>query len=415
MAFISQTPKRAHGWRDTLPVHPACELITELTPVERYELGADIKADGLRVPIVVYIDPQEKAWLLDGRSRLDGMERVGIGFKLGPSKFRASKDTPRVWAMSFPSGSSYPMTLPSSSIGQFVLTMRDIDPYAYVLSVNIRRRHLTAEQKRDLIDKLLKRDPGKSDRQIAKVVGAHPTTVGTVRKEAEKRGDVSKLDTRTDAKGRAQPAHKAPLSPTIFYQKLEPEPPAVKRRDDWREALRAHLAERTGEELVAGDLFDQFGANMPLHDATRPWVSRGKELGTTPHSVMRWAAFSQALRRLNVSFDPPLTKVTRLTIESADKTRHAKVEEPAASEAPTSLRSKPEDPAKARIQSAASEVSWGLSATAGALATYSTGPILAALTDDERRQARKDIEAVDQLKAALDAPANVVPFPDKPD
>jgi hypothetical protein len=42
------------------------------------------------------------------------------------------------------------------------------DPYAFVISANIRRRHLTAEQKRDLIAKVLKAQPRKSNRQIAK-------------------------------------------------------------------------------------------------------------------------------------------------------------------------------------------------------------------------------------------------------
>src|SRR6516164_8999495 len=46
----------------------------------------------------------------------------------------------------------------------------------------------------------------KSDRQIAETVKASPTTVGTVRAEMEAKGDVSKLDTRRDSKGREQPA-----------------------------------------------------------------------------------------------------------------------------------------------------------------------------------------------------------------
>ena len=41
------------------------------------------------------------------------------------------------------------------------------DPYTYVISANIRRRHLTAEQKRELIAKLIKATPEKSDRAIA--------------------------------------------------------------------------------------------------------------------------------------------------------------------------------------------------------------------------------------------------------
>ena len=85
---------------------------------------------------------------------------------------------------------------------------RDSIPYAFVISANIHRRHLTAEQKRELIAKLIKATPEKSDRQIAETVKASPTTVGTVRAKMEAKGEVSKLDTRTDAKGVKQPATK---------------------------------------------------------------------------------------------------------------------------------------------------------------------------------------------------------------
>jgi hypothetical protein len=83
-----------------------------------------------------------------------------------------------------------------------------IDIHAFVISKNIHRRHLTAEDKRNLIGKLLEANPEKSDRQIAKAIKASPTTVGDVRSKMEATGDVSKLDTRIDAKGRQQPARK---------------------------------------------------------------------------------------------------------------------------------------------------------------------------------------------------------------
>src|SRR5262249_25952616 len=87
-------------------------------------------------------------------------------------------------------------------------------PYAYVISANIHRRHLTAEQKRDLIAKLIKATPEKSDRQIAEQAKSNRTTVGQIRKTLEKSGDVSIVDTRTDTKGREQPAKKPrPISP----------------------------------------------------------------------------------------------------------------------------------------------------------------------------------------------------------
>ena len=51
--------------------------------------------------------------------------------------------------------------------------------------MNIRRRHLNAEQKRDLITKLLKVTPEKSNNSIAKTIGVDDKTVGTVRDKLE--------------------------------------------------------------------------------------------------------------------------------------------------------------------------------------------------------------------------------------
>src|SRR5262249_31153657 len=82
-----------------------------------------------------------------------------------------------------------------------------------VISANVHRRHLTAEQKRKLIGKLIAAQPEKSDRQIAKTAEASPTTVGTVRAEMEEAGAVSKLHTRTDARGVKQPARKSREEP----------------------------------------------------------------------------------------------------------------------------------------------------------------------------------------------------------
>src|SRR5262249_6211960 len=149
-------------------------------------LGEDIKASGLKVPIVLIQTNQPPCFaLLDGRNRLDAMEAVGIDTCITSVNGIIRRDRTKV---------SYTYAPP------------DCDPAAHAISANIHRRHLNAEQKREVIAKLLKVDPSKSDRQIASTVKASPTTVGTVRAKMETTGDVSKLDTRQDTKGRKQPA-----------------------------------------------------------------------------------------------------------------------------------------------------------------------------------------------------------------
>jgi hypothetical protein len=126
------------------------------------------------------------------------------------------------------------------------------DPEAYAYSLNVHRRHLDPKQKRDLIARLLKAAPETSDRQIAKAAKASPTFVGKVRAEKEAIGDVSTVDTRTDTKGRKQPARK----PT---KKAKAEAPASKSRrvpkPDSR-IIAPEVAERVGRvvaKLVALD------------------------------------------------------------------------------------------------------------------------------------------------------------------
>jgi hypothetical protein len=163
-------------WRDVLPVHPAAELFPRMSESELRELGEDIRANKLQFPIATWFDPVAKVELLiDGRNRLDAMELIG---------------------------------LLTAEVISYRSRLTCIDPWAFVVSANIKRRHLTAEQKRELIAKLIKQTPNKSDRQIAKQTKTSPTTVGKIRKESEAAGDVSKLDTRTDIRGRKQPAAK---------------------------------------------------------------------------------------------------------------------------------------------------------------------------------------------------------------
>jgi hypothetical protein len=74
-----------------------------------------------------------------------------------------------------------------------------ISPYDLVLSANAHRRHLTAEQKRELIAKVLKAKPELSDRAIGKVAKVDHKTVASVRSKAN--GEFPHK-ARTEATGR---------------------------------------------------------------------------------------------------------------------------------------------------------------------------------------------------------------------
>jgi ParB/Sulfiredoxin domain len=202
---------------------PLADLFPLLEGSEFDELVADIEANGLLEPVVTF-----EGKILDGRNRY----RACLTAEVEPSL--------------------------SSFTGS--------DPAAFVISKNLRRRHLTAEQKRELIAKLVKAQPEKSDRQIAKQIGAHHTTVGNVRRAEEGRGEISHVETRTDTKGRKQPARKSP----------------------------PHGAVRQG--------------NRPTRAASRPRIPKARD-DVGPHSMSEW-------ERLLTRYEESKNEICRLQREN---------------------------------------------------------------------------------------------------
>ena len=190
-------------WREVLQVHPAADMFPMMSDADIDALAKDIEASDLKAPITVWSPdqnftrwlrrrgkrrPPPEFYLVDGRNRLTALERCG----------RLEFDEAG-W-LSIEAGFNF---------DNAVIALDHLDdPYEYVVSANIHRRHLTGEDKRDLISKLLKADPSKSDRSIAKIVKRDHKTVGAVRAEAEARGEIPHVETRTDTKGRAQPTRK---------------------------------------------------------------------------------------------------------------------------------------------------------------------------------------------------------------
>ena len=140
---MNQTP-----WRDVYGVHPAAELFPPLTRAELEELAADLKQRGMLMPVLARRrddpgGPAPEFEIVDGCSRLDAMTLAGL-------PLFDSKDGEVV--------AKFPMTMLAD----------DADPYAAAISANIRRRHLSPEQRRDAIAKVLAARPEQSDRQVAK-------------------------------------------------------------------------------------------------------------------------------------------------------------------------------------------------------------------------------------------------------
>jgi hypothetical protein len=86
-----------------------------------------------------------------------------------------------------------------------------VDPVDYVVGANLHRRHLTPDQKREIIAKLIKATPEKSDREIGRMTKADHHKVAKIRKEKESTGEISPVDKRVgaDGKTRKQPAKKS--------------------------------------------------------------------------------------------------------------------------------------------------------------------------------------------------------------
>jgi len=226
----------AFPWRDQITPHPAADLFPMMSDDELDELGQDILKNGLRQPIVVCRTSAKQnrpLMLLDGRNRLEAVAR-----------------------------SAWPLAKKKKWIRQALVGSHQADyeddPYTYVISANIRRRHLSSEQKRELIDRLLAADPSKSDRQIAKLARADHKTVGKVRSEKQATGEIPQLEKRTgaDGKTRKQPEPRQPAAVATPVDPTERLAPRIDKPEFLAtcEKLQLFLDAVTDEMLIAGQL-----------------------------------------------------------------------------------------------------------------------------------------------------------------
>jgi hypothetical protein len=192
----------APDWRKALAdlgvsVHPAADRFDMMSSTDLDELARDIgKIDHITSPLSIWRETPASPWqLLDGRNRIAALARLSNGEE-------------RIAGA---------VSVANQYEGERT------DPLAFVVSANIVRRHLSAEQKRQLITELLKTDPTRSDRATAAIAHVHHETVGRVRTEAEGRGEIRHVEHRTDTKGLHQPAAKPQSRPRLEpdYQRAD--------------------------------------------------------------------------------------------------------------------------------------------------------------------------------------------------
>lgn len=155
-------------------LQPSPELL-EIQPLMEIDRGdferlrEDIKRSGeIRDPIKVYYDKTGSPLILGGFNRWK--IAVEIGFEFVPIEIYDGL-TPR--------------------------QRREL-----VINDNLSRRQLTRTQKENLINYFLKKDPGKSNRAIAKQTKTDHKTVKTARDRLESRGEIPHLKKRTGLDGK---------------------------------------------------------------------------------------------------------------------------------------------------------------------------------------------------------------------
>jgi hypothetical protein len=118
------------SWPERLPIHPFAELFPALAGSKLRELADDIAANGLRETIkIIRVDGVDQ--LLDGRNRLSAMELAGFEI------FRQGKLNPTIYEPVTPD-----------------------DPLAYVVSLNLVRRHLSDSQRGLIAARIANHRPG---------------------------------------------------------------------------------------------------------------------------------------------------------------------------------------------------------------------------------------------------------------
>lgn len=166
------------------------QLLPALTADELHDLRASIETHGVMVPVLIDGDGD----VIDGHHRQQIADELGIDY---PVAQRAD--------------------------------LTETEKRTLALDLNLHRRHLSREQKREVIARSLAADPHLSNRQHAERTGASHPTVAAVRSELESTGKIYQSDERMSADGRVRPSTQPERPEPINGHAPEPDPAPAPR------------------------------------------------------------------------------------------------------------------------------------------------------------------------------------------
>ena len=149
---------------------PFYEPVLKLPPLRHEDFTAlkdNIAVNGVLVPILVDSDGPRKK-IMDGNYRKQIAEELGY-------------DCPEI---------VHP-------------NLEEDEKRTLARALNLARRQFTQDQKRELIADQLEETPGRTNRWVAKQLGVHHATVGSVRGEMQSVGQIIQLDRRVGSDGKS--------------------------------------------------------------------------------------------------------------------------------------------------------------------------------------------------------------------
>jgi ParB-like chromosome segregation protein Spo0J len=231
------------------------QVMPDLSPEEYAALKNSIAERGVEVPIV----EDAAGNIIDGHHRKRAWEELkALGFDLAdlPRETRTDLGTDQA--------------------------KRDL-----ALSLNLQRRHLNRQQRKEVISSALKATPERSDRWLADVVGADHKTISSVRRHLEVRGEIPQVNRLYGKDGKSYVR--------LRGSRYEDED---RRRDQERKA-EAHLnvrkALRQEPERPDQDIADEFDVTVDFvadnrddlaEHGARPsdvFATKGEDLLTPTH------------------------------------------------------------------------------------------------------------------------------------